>query len=67
MAQPGNIFNIPHFVSSESPEGLRAKMLENNLKAKTEYKYYSIIYDGKRYLAFYYKTTDEVVLIKRKK
>lgn len=63
----GNVFNIPHFIDSESLEGLRVKMLENNIKYSSEFNYYSIIFDGKKYVAFFYKEADESKILKLKK
>jgi hypothetical protein len=59
-----NSFNIPHFVSAETPEGLRAAMLKNNIKYKSQFNYFSIIYDGKRYIAFFYMLAKEANLVK---
>lgn len=59
MAQPGNSFNIPHFISAGSPEGLRRKLLENNLVNGTEYQYYSIVFDGNSWFAWYYREASE--------
>jgi hypothetical protein len=65
MSGLGDSFNIPHFISSESLEGLRAKMLENNLKDKVQYNYYSIIFDGSNYVAFYYRIAKELSALKK--
>lgn len=63
----GNSFNIPHVLSSETVEGLRAKMLDNNLVNQCEFVYYQIIHDGRRFHAFYYKLADEISLLNKKK
>jgi hypothetical protein len=59
MALVGNSFNIPHFITALSPEGLRRKLLDNNLKNGTEFNYYQIIFDGKNWVAWYYKEAQE--------
>jgi hypothetical protein len=66
MAETGNSFRIPHYISSESLEGLRAKMLENNLKDKQQHNYYQILHDGSQYVAFFYKIAVEENLVKRR-
>lgn len=66
MAALGNIFNIPHFITSESVEGLRGKMLENNAKYSREFDYYSIIFDGKNYIAFFYMMAEESQFLRKK-
>lgn len=63
----GNVFNLPHVLSSETVEGLRAKMLDNNLSNKTEYVYYQIVHDGRRFHAFYMKLSEENNLLSKKK
>ena len=55
----GNSFNIPHFVSAESPEGLRVAMLKNNLRYKSQFQYYAIVFDGRIYTAWFYKESKE--------
>jgi hypothetical protein len=45
--------NIPHFLSARTPKGLRVAMLRNNLKWKLVFNYYQIIFDGKRWYAWY--------------
>ena len=64
---PGNMFNIPHVLSADSPEGLRTLMLDNNILYKTEYVYYQIVHDGKRFHAFYMKSADEGSIPLKKK
>jgi hypothetical protein len=51
----GDVFNIPHFLSAEGPQKLLRAMLLNNIKNGTEYKYFDIQFDGKVWIAFYYK------------
>lgn len=63
----GNIFNYPHVISSETVEGLGVAMLQNNADNKTEYVYYSIVHDGRRFHAFYMKLDDQFSLLKKKK
>lgn len=63
----GNVFNYPHVISAETVEGLRSAMLQNNLDNKTEYVYYSIVHDTRRFHAFYMKLDDQFVLLKKKK
>jgi hypothetical protein len=63
----GNSFNIPHFISAESPERLRALMLENNVKMKAECQYFQIVFDGQRWIAWYYKEADEKGFLLKKK
>lgn len=58
----GNMFNVPHVLSADSVKGLRTRMLENNLADKTEYVYYQIIFDSKRYHAFYMKSAESLIL-----
>jgi hypothetical protein len=55
----GNSFNIPHYVSAESPEGLRIAMLRNNIKFRAQFNYYAIVFDGQKYTAWYYKESQE--------
>jgi hypothetical protein len=59
----GDMFNVPHVLSSETVEGLTALMLETNLKTKLENKFYSIVHDGRRFHAFYYKVSDDSQLL----
>lgn len=59
MAFVGNAFNIPHFISAQSPQALRVKLLENNLRDKMEYQYFSIGFDGKNWVAWFYKEASE--------
>lgn len=61
------MFNVPHVVSAETVESLRAKMLENNTDNKIEYVYYQIVHDGKRFHAFYMKPAEEYNLLIKKK
>lgn len=63
----GNAFNVPHVLSSETVEGLRAKMLENNLFYQTEFVYYQIVHDTKQFHAFYMKLSDDLILLQKKK
>jgi hypothetical protein len=63
----GNIFNVPHVISSETVEGLRALMLENNQQYKSEFVYYQIVHDGRRFHAFYMKQSDDLILLQKKK
>jgi len=63
----GNPFNYPHVISSETPEGLQAAMLKNNTDNNTEYVYFSIVHDTRRFHAFYMKLDEQFVLLKKKK
>ena len=63
----GNAFNLPHVLSSETVEGLRAKMLENNLANQAEFVYYQIVHDGRRFHAFYMKLSEDGNLLSKKK
>jgi len=47
------ITNIPHFISARSPEGLRRLMLRTNVKHGLIFDYYQIIFDGKKWFAWY--------------
>lgn len=62
----GDIYNIPHVISSETVEGLRDLMLNNNLVGNAEYTYYQIIHDGRRFHAFYMKPAQEKNAILKK-
>lgn len=62
----GDIYNIPHVISSETVEGLRDLILQNNLIGNAEYTYYQIIHDGRRFHAFYMKTAPEKLSILKK-
>lgn len=55
----GNSFNIPHYLRASTPEALRLKMLENNLKSKLEYRYFDISFDGKNWIVWFYKEATE--------
>lgn len=48
-----SVDNIPHFVSARSPKALRTAMLKNNIKWKMIFNYYQIIFDGKKWYAWY--------------
>lgn len=67
MANPGSIFNIPHYLKAASPEGLRLKMLENNIRLKAECQYFDISYDGKVWVVWFYFTAAEATSIIRKR
>lgn len=60
------MFNVPHVLSAYSVERLRARMLENNLADKTEYVYYQIVHDTKRFHAFYMKSAESLILPSKK-
>ena len=66
MAQPGDSFNIPHYVKAGSPEGLRLAMLKNNMTRNIEFQYYQIVFDGKSWFAWYYDKAKESILIAKK-
>lgn len=59
MSQAGNVFNIPHFLKAGSPEGLRLKMLQNNLILKAECQYFDISFDGKAWHVWYFRPANE--------
>lgn len=51
----GNVFNVPHSISAGSLNGLFRAFLLNNITDGVEYKYFDIQFDGKKWVAFYYK------------
>ena len=62
MAQlPNSIDNIPHFISARSPKGLRRLMLANNVKHGLIFNYYQIIFDGKRWYAWFQMNAAEAL------
>lgn len=46
---------IPHFVKAASPEGLRRLMFRTNVRDGVEYRFFDITYDGKSWVAWFYK------------
>lgn len=67
MSAPGNTFNVPHFLKAGSPEGLRLKMLENNMLMKAECQYFQIAFDGKDWVAWFYRIASESRMINKRK
>lgn len=59
MSVVGNAFNIPHFLKAATPEGLRLRMLENNLVMKAECRYFDISFDGQVWVVWFYKIAQE--------
>ena len=53
-----NALRIPHFLSAGSPEGLRRKMLENNIKDGKVYNYFQIVHTGSKWFAWYHKNAE---------
>lgn len=66
MATPGNMFNVPHFLKAGSPEGLRLKMLENNVVMKAECQYFQIVHDGKEWTAWFYRIAPESRMLNKR-
>ena len=57
--EPGNIFNIPHFLKEKTPLKLQQAMLAlNSLKGK-EYKYYGIQYVNGYWYCWYTDSIEE--------
>ena len=50
-----SILTIPHFVKAKSPESLRRKMFDNNVKNKKLYSYFDIQYVSGVWYAWYYE------------
>lgn len=48
-----SITNIPHFISARTPQGLRRLMLKNNVKHGLVFNYYQIVFDGKKWYAWF--------------
>jgi len=61
---PGNMLNIPQFVSARSPQGLLRSMLAQNMRDSTQYQYFSIVCDPDgKWVAWFYKKLDESKLL----
>lgn len=56
MALPGNSFTSPRFVKAATAEGLRKKMLENNIRNGRQYKYRDIQFSKGAWYAWYDET-----------
>jgi hypothetical protein len=65
MAKPANLFNIPHFLSAETPEGLRQLMLANNVSRLREFRY-QIVHDGTNWVAWFYDEASETKVFTKK-
>jgi len=48
------IKNMPLFIEAPDKRQLVAKMMENNMRDKIDYKYFSVMKDGKKWVAWYY-------------
>lgn len=45
---------VPAFVKSRTPEGLRRKMLQNNAKSRISHHYFDVQYADGSWYAWYY-------------
>jgi hypothetical protein len=52
---------IPHFVTAGSPQGLQLVMLRTNVLTGRENRYFDITYDGRRWIAWYYREADQTI------
>ena len=57
--EPGNIFNIPHFLKEKTPLKLQQAMLSLNSFKGKEYKYFDIQYVNGYWYAWYYEVLSE--------
>lgn len=44
---------VPNFIKAKTPEALRKEMLNVQLKKQRKMNFYSIMFDGKFYVAWY--------------
>jgi hypothetical protein len=58
MTHVGSIKNIPNFIVAVTPKLLQRQMLINNLKHSTEFRYFDITFDGKQWVAWFYKEVE---------
>lgn len=59
---------VPAFIRSSSPEQLKQKMLENNIRLKAFINYFSIQQTDKGdWIAWYYEESDEWKILNIKK
>lgn len=61
-SEPLGIRNIPNFITAESPQGLRRKMLRNNIKWKGYVKYFNIQFVKGKWVAWYVIGLEESAL-----
>lgn len=58
MSEVGNSLRVPIFLAASTPEELVRLMLDNNLKNGKEHRYFDIIFDGSRWIAWYYSVIE---------
>lgn len=63
MADIGNAFVIPQFLSAPTPEGLVRAMLRNNIKFGTQFRYRDIQKDGNKWIAWFDMAIDRDKLL----
>lgn len=62
----GSSLNVPQFISAPDPQGLVQKMLANNILFSMEYRYFDIQFDGKEWIAWFYKRMEPRLLLAKK-
>jgi hypothetical protein len=61
-----NLAVVPNFIKASTPDLLRELMLINNLKMKSEIKYFDIQFVNGTWIAWYYESIDIYKKIKPK-
>lgn len=51
--QVGNSFRSLNFIEASTPSELRSLCLKNNLERGMEFQYLNVVFDGKKWYAFY--------------
>lgn len=55
------IKNMPLFIEANDKRALITKMMENNMKDKIDYKYFQVMKDGKKWVAWYYGDGNKIL------
>lgn len=62
MSGAANIFRVPVSITARKRNELTMLMVNINIKAKVEHRWFDISFDGKSWVAWYYQDVEEDLL-----